>query len=189
MTTLYTYQCLFCGEDFQSRRPYNTQHSPTYCSKECQDNARREIHETTCAICGKTFTPLRIGSKLCSNECKYESHRRGVHLECPVCGKTFKRNGKHRVFCSHDCFAKSMLGVSPRKGKTFTNAVRKAIRIRDNFTCVLCGSTGKEVDHILCIALGGDNSMENGRVLCRKCHIEKTKQDRKLIKAKRLMKD
>lgn len=54
------------------------------------------------------------------------------------------------------------------------------IRARDKYTCQDCGiavRTG-EVDHILSLENGGDNSDENQRLLCLECHKKKTAKDR-----------
>lgn len=40
-------------------------------------------------------------------------------------------------------------------------------------TCFCCGATGKlERAHIKALALGGDNSVENIHLLCKKCHLD-----------------
>ena len=40
-----------------------------------------------------------------------------------------------------------------------------------------CTRAGKEIDHVLAVALGGSNDPENLRLLCREHHAEKTAQD------------
>jgi len=51
---------------------------------------------------------------------------------------------------------------------------RYQILKRDNFRCVLCGNTAKEVrleiDHITPVVNGGNNNSENLRVLCVLCN-------------------
>jgi 5-methylcytosine-specific restriction endonuclease McrA len=41
-------------------------------------------------------------------------------------------------------------------------------------TCNYCGEPGNEVDHVIELDAGGDNSIENLQVLCRECHKVKT---------------
>jgi hypothetical protein len=41
-------------------------------------------------------------------------------------------------------------------------------------TCNYCGDVGNEVDHVIELAAGGDNSIENLQVLCSPCHKVKT---------------
>jgi 5-methylcytosine-specific restriction endonuclease McrA len=41
-------------------------------------------------------------------------------------------------------------------------------------TCNYCGEIGNEVDHVIELAAGGDDSIENLQVLCSPCHKVKT---------------
>jgi 5-methylcytosine-specific restriction endonuclease McrA len=41
-------------------------------------------------------------------------------------------------------------------------------------TCNYCGDIGQEVDHVIELAAGGEDSIENLQVLCRACHKIKT---------------
>jgi hypothetical protein len=41
-------------------------------------------------------------------------------------------------------------------------------------TCNYCGDIGNEIDHVIELAAGGDNSLENLQVLCKPCHKVKT---------------
>lgn len=54
-------------------------------------------------------------------------------------------------------------------------------RARDGFSCCICGAWGNEVDHEIPLAVGGADSLENMRVLCKICHRAKTTSDAKLI--------
>lgn len=66
----------------------------------------------------------------------------------------------------------------------FTKAVKIAAFQRSNGHCECgCGvkiiaGDGPEYDHIIEVALGGDNSLENCRVLRRRCHEKKTAERR-----------
>lgn len=66
-----------------------------------------------------------------------------------------------------------------RKGyREVSNAIKKAVKQRDGFKCVKCGSrTRLEVDHIVSDAKGGNSSMNNLQTLCKDCHSIKTKQE------------
>ncbi|MBL4940338.1 MAG: HNH endonuclease [Colwellia sp.] len=44
-----------------------------------------------------------------------------------------------------------------------------------------CENIAKELDHIFPDALGGDVSLENSAYLCRECHFQKTRSDRKYM--------
>jgi 5-methylcytosine-specific restriction endonuclease McrA len=41
-------------------------------------------------------------------------------------------------------------------------------------TCNYCGDIGLEVDHVIELAAGGEDSIENLQVLCKNCHKQKT---------------
>jgi len=41
-------------------------------------------------------------------------------------------------------------------------------------TCNYCGDIGLEVDHVIELAVGGDNDIGNLQVLCKECHKRKT---------------
>ncbi len=51
---------------------------------------------------------------------------------------------------------------------------RKAVFVRDNYTCVICRTPGLEIqaDHIKCFAHNPNNryDVKNGRTLCISCH-------------------
>lgn len=64
---------------------------------------------------------------------------------------------------------------SRQKGQQFNSWVRKEIRRRAGDRCRVCGATDDlELDHITPISLGGQGVPENGQLLCRTCHREKT---------------
>lgn len=47
----------------------------------------------------------------------------------------------------------------------------KAVKQRDNYACIKCGSdTALEAHHVTPVAKGGLNTVSNGKTLCRKCH-------------------
>jgi 5-methylcytosine-specific restriction endonuclease McrA len=53
-------------------------------------------------------------------------------------------------------------------------------------TCNYCGEVGNEVDHIIELAAGGDNTLDNLQILCKQCHKAKTaKFNSKRIKGNR----
>ena len=59
-----------------------------------------------------------------------------------------------------------------------TKKLRDAIKIRDNYTCQICGKympdeVGLHVDHIIPIKEGGRSVESNLQVLCDKCNLSK----------------
>lgn len=58
--------------------------------------------------------------------------------------------------------------------------LRRKVLARDDHTCQQCGDTGTEVDHIINVAAGGTNDLDNLRALCPPCHERKTRRETKL---------
>ena len=63
----------------------------------------------------------------------------------------------------------------PRKQRPFIpDILRRAVMERDEFTCRECGSADHlSLDHIHPYSLGGLETLENLRVLCRSCNSSK----------------
>ena len=56
--------------------------------------------------------------------------------------------------------------------------VRVAVMERDGYKCVYCGSTKNlQIDHVIPVASGGTNDVENLRVLCKKHNIRRVFDD------------
>ena len=56
--------------------------------------------------------------------------------------------------------------------------VRLAVLKGANWRCTRCGRYGNEVDHIVPLHRGGDPwALDNLQVLCRSCHIQKTRRE------------
>lgn len=80
----------------------------------------------------------------------------------------YKNNGSLVVLSKKDKRAKR---------KSLTNSLRYDIMKRDFFKCVLCGQSPStnpsiilEIDHVIAITNGGDNSNDNLQTLCSKCN-------------------
>ena len=78
-----------------------------------------------------------------------------------------------KIFIEEKIYKKS-------KRKYINNSLRFEIFKRDSFKCVICGKNPAnninielEIDHIIPITKGGDNSLENLRTVCNKCNIGK----------------
>jgi 5-methylcytosine-specific restriction endonuclease McrA len=67
-------------------------------------------------------------------------------------------------------------------------AIKRATK-EGNVYCEECGALAKsfEVDHVRADGLLGSNLLDNARVLCRLCHVAKTRDDvARIAKAKRV---
>jgi 5-methylcytosine-specific restriction endonuclease McrA len=118
-----------------------------------------EIHKI-CSICSTTFTVKRYRAttaSFCSQVCKKKGQDRGISSE----------NEKQR------------------KGNRYKEW-RKSVFQRDNFCCQQCGQVGGKLnaDHILPFAFFKEVrfDVDNGRTLCRSCHLKTETFGRKAMK-------
>ena len=67
-----------------------------------------------------------------------------------------------------------------RRKVGFSVEIKRKCLKRDNDSCVKCDSKEKlEIDHIISLIKGGDNTLKNAQTLCKKCHRKKTTKDLK----------
>lgn len=65
-----------------------------------------------------------------------------------------------------------------RRSSGFTNSLKSRCKKRDGYVCKKCGSPEYlEVDHIIEVIDGGENTLENLQTLCKDCHLKKTKKE------------
>jgi 5-methylcytosine-specific restriction endonuclease McrA len=67
---------------------------------------------------------------------------------------------------------------SKEQRKLMSSELKNKIKIRDNYTCQICGKhmpdeVGLHIDHIIPVAKGGLSIEKNLRVLCSKCNGKK----------------
>lgn len=65
--------------------------------------------------------------------------------------------------------------------KLMTKELKEKIKVRDNYTCQICGKympdeVGLHIDHIIPIKKGGKSVESNLQVLCDKCNLSKGKK-------------
>ena len=64
------------------------------------------------------------------------------------------------------------------KRKPLTRSIRHEVFKRDNYRCVECGATNKDtrlhVDHIIPVAQGGTDELDNLQTLCEACNLSKS---------------
>jgi len=68
-----------------------------------------------------------------------------------------------------------LAGGYPERERELSKSVRLQVITRDDGRCRLCGKPGTEIDHIS----GSSGDLDNLQLLCRKCHIGKTKASMK----------
>ena len=78
----------------------------------------------------------------------------------------------YRAPCCNRCCT-----VKPHRGSDAQwRYVRLQVLNRDDWQCTRCGSRHRlEIDHIVALAEGGTDDLDNLRVLCRDCHIADTR--------------
>lgn len=89
---------------------------------------------------------------------------------CPKCGKVYKgkdAEAKVCMFCA--------ITLKEREGRIpLSRGLRDQVLKRDGYRCVKCGASHKdkrlEVDHIIPVAKGGTNDIDNLRTLCWECN-------------------
>ena len=64
--------------------------------------------------------------------------------------------------------------VNPSSNRYIPAAVKRAVLIRDNDSCVKCGATENlHIDHEIALSRGGSNDIDNLQVLCKDCNLRK----------------
>ena len=86
---------------------------------------------------------------------------------CLVCQTLISRGSR----CSAHAVDRTALRDSTRINGWQRSILKARVRVRDGYSCVLCGSRGPlEVDHITPLAAGGQDITTNMRTLCRSCN-------------------
>ena len=147
-----------------------------FCSRKCSSKNLSIIHKGKRLWKNRTIKPLaNFVCERCGKECKIAAPR-----------ITY---GEGR-FCSRSCSAKANAmygesnptwagGVTPERKRIRESSEykhwRKEVFERDNYTCVQCKVRGGALhaDHIKPFAYFPElrTSLENGRTLCRPCHL------------------
>ena len=64
--------------------------------------------------------------------------------------------------------------VKPSSNRYIPAAVKRAVLIRDNNSCVKCGvAENLHIDHEIALSRGGSNDIDNLQVLCKDCNLRK----------------
>jgi hypothetical protein len=73
----------------------------------------------------------------------------------------------------------ALFGASARTAKrtrSIPQDVKIAVAVRDQGLCQQCGTSSgpMQYDHVIPYSMGGDNSVENIQLLCRRCNAAKS---------------
>lgn len=160
-------ECKKCGVIFMSKEG-----KKTYCPVCTTDNRldRKSSKYASCEYCGKIFKmPTNNKRKTCSDECRSLSSAR-------------RQAGENSHRWQGGKTSEAMIIRTSAKYSAWRMEVFK----RDNYTCVLCGSYGNNLnaDHIKPFSEYPELRLDvnNGRTLCFSCH---TKTESFGVKGKR----
>ena len=142
---------------------------------DCRCVEQPNIIQHTCRKCNKN-----LSSK--SYKKKHEAKCDGLDsLQCPTCHKWFssastKSEHRRNVKCSP---SEQPVQQKPRR-QNFSQSMRLKIACEQDWKCGICIEklpSTFQVDHIVPVFRGGDNSRENGMALCVSCHATKTQNE------------
>lgn len=154
--------CQTCDKEFSYYRSTLRGQDAKYCSHKCQPPWNKGMIEYgECEGCGKEIRAFR---KYCSHKCYVENN------------DLYERLPKYRGKSHH-----SWKGGPSTKSEKIRKSVeyklwRKAVFERDDYTCQICEIRGCELnaDHIKPFSLYPELrlAIDNGRTLCKPCHIK-----------------
>ena len=187
-------KCPACGKLFLPNFPSDKKQ---YCSQKCANavNAknRRSRVQATCIMCNKIFAVRAYraeSAKYCSKKC-WSQRNPPTAKRCSYCNNEFETYDRDAIFCSRSCFGKwksqNWTGrnspawkggkAAHRKRSKYKGDLakwRKAIFVRDNYTCQDCGAKGIKIHahHIKPLADFPDLALDisNGKTVCIPCH-------------------
>ena len=101
-------------------------------------------------------------------------------VPCLICGVPVRNSSR----CSAHKRPDRRPSTKRRGSRSLSTRMRRQALYRDGWTCRTCGlmdRSGKllEADHIVRLADGGAHDLENLQILCRSCHGEKSRLERK----------
>ena len=185
--------CDNCGKEIYKYKSKISTHN--FCNRNCYlQYHSKEVPICICEICGKEFKGDKYNAnRFCSRACYDEFHNiKNKERICPTCGKSFTAKASEDKYCSWECYNKDRHmptgedhwnwqgGITqtryPRSRSTPAyNAWVKAVHERDNYKCVICGSTEKlNAHHIKSWKEYPElrYNIDNGITYCQACHIK-----------------
>lgn len=163
---MQTYNCTYCGEEFEA---YPSQ-DRKYCSRDCSYEHRKErTNETrTCEHCGEDYEVQQSRKqKYCSTDCQHKARRNRVTSTCEECGDEFERRAssmeRHDTsgkYCSKECMDAGTIEKTfecPTCGDEFTRRSGKATRSETQYCSQEC--YGKDIQR----------EVRDGNIQCADC--------------------
>lgn len=176
-------KCEFCNKEFKVFASFllGVKGRGRFCSKACKYFKMMKDVSRQCKTCGSM---LYARQKIfCSRECR-PPWNKGVKGK-----QTAWNKGKIFPDFQKEFSSNWKGGVTPEYRKVRNSFKykewRKAIFERDNYTCVFCKKVGGMLaaDHIKPFAFFKESrfDLDNGRTLCRKCHLKTETYGRKAL--------
>jgi hypothetical protein len=134
---------------------------------------RKTIHlplypvDFPCLNCDQPMTLTSVIKLYCSDLCSEEAHFVRYFRACKGDGRVNQPDVKEALRIRLGHIRNGGYRGSERR---IPLAVRRAVRERYKGLCQECGEPGTDIDHID----GSSNELENLRLLCKRCHNEKT---------------
>jgi len=169
--------CKTCKEEFSVYPSVNKRDNPSFCSQACFGRSRRTSVEVPCEKCGRFFVvqPHRINNntvKYCSKSCQDEA--RMIYSNKGLSDVPKNRRHQER--------RRRQLSAINQKTK-LTKEVRDSVFEAGDWRCHYCDVRVKKtkklcrttatIDHIVAVANGGDNRMDNLITACLSCNSRK----------------
>ena len=135
--------------------------------------------EKECECCGKTFQAdtrelNRGNAKFCSRSCGAKMSRELNHkLVCKHCGKEFMSASKNAKYCSDSCKQKNYRTKQKSQSED-GKSLKHYYTVFEKIPCEICqwDKTSRDLHHILEVANGGTNELDNLICVCPNCHRE-----------------
>lgn len=167
--------CKSCNKEFSYYRSTLRGNDAQYCSHKCQKPWNKgKITYKECLGCKKTIRQYR---KYCSPNCYYSHNDISARLPKDVSGNKNPMFGKHLLGNKSGGWRGGITPINTkiRMSKDYI-LWRTAVFTRDEFTCVSCHEKGGvlNADHIKPFSLYPELrfAIDNGRTLCRDCHLK-----------------
>ncbi|MFF2752791.1 HNH endonuclease [Psychrobacillus sp. NPDC058041] len=189
-------KCVYCEKEYKTKPSHSEKRR--YCSKGCQGKAITNLVIKKCVMCQKVFkihdNKWRKDAKYCSQQCKGKDQSNEKHWNYKGPGNRLEDDPAHMKARRRNLYLTSdKLKNNIRKGKmkrernlvvehSFTEWI-ELLKKHDNL-CFYCGVRMTKTpgikqrtrDHIIAIANGGSDKIENIVPACRSCNSKKGKQ-------------
>ena len=176
--------CQICGNEFY-RMPSEIKKGCTItCGRKCNAIWRLQGEQKTCPTCGKEFYARKSQIKqgygnYCSKSCWAATLKHQNYFDCIICGKSFRRRNwqielGYTKVCSRKCADAAKRRMSTHGGGRINLFTIWQKREWTADACDICGSKENlQLDHIIPRFAGGLPTSENAQTLCRKCNLDK----------------